>query len=185
MSRRTSHVVLVLWLAAVWVGLWGSVTPANVLGGLAVAVVLVWALPLAPSGAPGVVDVRALLAFGARFAVDLCVSTWQVAVLVVHPRGTLRQGVVALPVPGASDALLTMIANAISLTPGTLTIDIDRNSSTLYVHALDLGAGPEGVQQLRQDLSEQAAGAVRAIGPAEARTSLRSAPGNPRRGGHP
>lgn len=178
MSRRAAHVTLVLWLTAVWVGLWGSVTAANVLGGLAIAVVVVRLLPLASPGTPGVVDPGALVRFAARFVVDLLVSTWQVAVLVLHPRGTLRQGVVAVPVPGASDALMTMLANAISLTPGTLTLDIDRPRSTLYVHALDIAPGREGVQQLRRDLHDQATSAVRAIGPAEARARLRT-PGGP------
>ena len=179
MSRRTAHVVLVVWLTAVWVGLWGSVTAANVLGGLVLAVVVVRALPLASPDTPGVVDPAALLRFAARFVVDLLISTWQVTVLVVRPGGTLRQGVVAVPVPGASDALLTMLANAISLTPGTLTLDIDRRSSTLYVHALDIGQGPEGVRQLRQDLHDQASSAVRAVGPAESRARLRSPGGRP------
>lgn len=174
MSRRTAQVTLVLWLTVVWVGLWGSVTAANVLGGLAVALVVVRSLPLPQPGTPGVLDPRAMLHFAARFVVDLLISTWQVAVLVVHPRRTLRQGVVAVSVPGASDALLTMLANAISLTPGTLTLDIDRATSTVYVHALDIGEGPEGVQQLRRDLHSQASAAVRAIGPAEARAALRS-----------
>ena len=179
MSRRTAQVTLVLWLTVVWVGLWGSVTAANVLGGLAVAVVVVVLLPLPSPGTPGVVDPRALLRFVAGFVVDLLVSTWQVAVLVLHPRGTLRQGVVAVHVPGASDALLTMLANAISLTPGTLTLDIDRHSSTLYVHALDIGPGPEGVRRLRQDLHDQAISAVRAVGPADARARIDSAGGRP------
>jgi multicomponent Na+:H+ antiporter subunit E len=178
-SHRTAQVTLVLWLTVVWAGLWGSVTAANVLGGLAVAVVVVRALPLPSPGTPGVVDPGALLRFAARFVVDLLISTWQVAVLVLHPRGTLRQGVVAVPVPGASDALLTMLANAISLTPGTLTLDIDRATSTVYVHALDIGKGPEGVQQLRRDLHQQASAAVHAIGPTEARAALRSRGGLP------
>ena len=179
MSRRTARGILVLWLTAVWVGLWGSVTAANVLGGLAVAVVVVRALPLPAPDTPGVVDPVALLRFAARFVVDLLVSTWQVTVLVVRPRGTLRQGVVAVPVPGASNALLTMLANAISLTPGTLTLDIDRATSTVYVHALDIGQGPEGVQRLRRDLHGQAASAVRAIGPADARARIDSRGGRP------
>jgi multicomponent Na+:H+ antiporter subunit E len=178
---------LVLWLTAVWVGLWGSVTAANVLGGLAVALVLVRLLPLAPSGPAGVVDPGAAVRFVGRFVVDLCVSTWQVAAIVLRPRRALRQGVLAVPVPGASDALLTLLGNAISLTPGTLTLDVDRTSSTLYVHALDLGEGPDGVRQQRQDLQDQAAAAVRAVGSAEARARLRSgsdAPGDRRREGH-
>ena len=45
MSRVLGRPVLLLWLTAVWIGLWGSLTPANVLGGLLVAATLL-ALPL-------------------------------------------------------------------------------------------------------------------------------------------
>ena len=169
MTHRTATLVLVGWLTAVWVGLWGSVTAANVLGGLAVAVGLVLLLPLPPSGGHGVVQPAALLRFGAQFLADLVVSSLQVVALVLRPRLALRQGVVAVRVPGASEGLLTLLGNAISLTPGTLTLDADLRSSTLYVHALDVGAGPDGVDRLRRALQEQAAAAVRAVGTPEAR----------------
>jgi multicomponent Na+:H+ antiporter subunit E len=182
-THRTATWVLVLWLTAVWVGLWGSVTAANVLGGLAVAVVLVLLLPLPSGGGHGVVHPAALLRFGARFLVDLVVSSAQVATLVLRPRLALRQGVVAVPVPGASEGLLTLLGNAISLTPGTLTLDVDLPSSTLYVHALEVGVGPDGVDDLRRGLRDQAAAAVRAVGTPEARAQLgqsSSAPGDRR-----
>ncbi len=167
MTRRTATGVLVLWLTVVWTGLWGSVTAANVLGGLVLAVVLVRLLPLALPTSSGQVRPAALLRFAGRFVVDLVVSTWQVAVLVLRPRLVLRQGIVAVQVPGASDALLTVLGNAISLTPGTLTVDVDRGSSTLFVHAIDVPAGADGVEQVRRSLQEQAAAAVRAMGPAQ------------------
>lgn len=174
MTHRTATAALVLWLTAVWVGLWGSVTAANVLGGLAVAVVLVLLLPLPSHGGHGVVHPAALLRFAVRFAVDLVVSSAQVVAVVLRPRLVLRQGVVAVRVPGASEGLMTLLGNAITLTPGTLTLDVDLPSSTLYVHALDVGRGPDGVDALRRGLDDQASAAVRAVGTPEAREQLRS-----------
>jgi division protein CdvB (Snf7/Vps24/ESCRT-III family) len=52
-------------------------------------------------------------------------------------------------------------------------------SSTLYVHALDVGDGPAGVARLRQGLQDQAAAAVRAVGTPEARAQLDTASGAP------
>lgn len=179
MTHRTASLALVLWLTAVWVGLWGSVTAANVLGGVALSVVLVLLLPLPSGGGHGVVQAGALLRFAARFAADLVISSVQVVALVLRPRMSLRQGVVAVRVPGASEGLLTLLGNAISLTPGTLTLDVDLDSSTLYVHALDVGDGPDGVDRLRQGLQDQAAAAVRAVGTPEARAALGSSSGAP------
>ena len=160
---------LVGWLTLVWVGLWGSLSPANVLGGLAVAALLVVALPL--TEVPLAAEVRpvALLRFVGFFAVDLVRSSWQVALLVLRPRRPLRQAVLAVPVRGASDQLLTLLANAISLTPGTLTLEVDRPRSTLYVHVIDVGPG---VEQVRADILAIERLAILAVGSPDARRAL-------------
>lgn len=172
MSRLRRHPWLLLWLTLVWVGLWGSVTAANVLGGVVVAVVLVAALPLNQVDTSGVVRPLALLRFLAYFAADLVKASVQVTALVLRPRVQLRQAVVAVPVRGASDALLTLLANAISLTPGTLTLEVDRPSSTLYVHALDIGPGAGAVAQLRSDIRKVERLAILAVGSQESRRAL-------------
>ena len=172
MKRLARHPGQLLWLTAVWVGLWGSVTPANVLGGIAVAVVLVLALPL--SELPDQSDVRpvALLRFVGQFVVDLVRASLQVALLVLSPRPQLRPAVLAVPVRGASDRLLTLLANAISLTPGTLTLEVDRPSSTLYVHVLDVGKGLQAVERVRADILRVERLAVLALGTDEGRRAL-------------
>ncbi|MEX2291435.1 MAG: Na+/H+ antiporter subunit E [Mycobacteriales bacterium] len=172
MSRLTRHPGLLVWLTAVWVGLWGSVTVANVLGGLAVALVLLLSLPL--TDVPDESEIRpgALLRFVGHFAVDLVQASLQVALLVVRPRATLRQAVLAVPVRCASDRLLTLLANAISLTPGTLTLEVDRPRSTLYVHVLDVGAGPGGVERMRGDILRIERLAILAVGSPPCRLAL-------------
>lgn len=172
MKRVTGRLGLLLWLTAVWVGLWGQLTWANVLGGLAVAVVLLVALPL--TDVPDTQRVRplALLRFGGYFAKDLVVASLQVALLVLRPRRRLRQAVVAVPVRGASDQLLTLLANAISLTPGTLTLEVDRPRSTLYVHVIDVGPGAQGVERVRADILALERLAILAVGSDACRRGL-------------
>jgi len=170
--RVTSRWGLLLWLALVWVGLWGSVTPANVLGGLGAAAVLLTLLPLTEVEATGVVRPAALARFVAYFLVDLVRSSVQVVVLVLRPRVQLRQAVIAVPVLGASDSLLTLLANAISLTPGTLTLEVDRPRSTLYVHVIDVGTGPEAVEAVRADIRNVERLAILAVGSPECRAEL-------------
>jgi multicomponent Na+:H+ antiporter subunit E len=172
MRRLTRHPMLVLFLTAVWVGLWGSVTWANVLGGLVIAVVLLLALPLSEVSERSSVRPWGLLRLVVYFAGDLVRASLQVALLVVRPRSELRQAVVAVPVRGASDSLLTLLANAISLTPGTLTLEVDRPRSTLYVHALDVGTDPQGVERLRSDVLRLERLAILAVGSPACRQAL-------------
>lgn len=173
MSTRVTHQLpLLVWLVVVWTALWGSPTPANLLGGLAVGLVLLLALPLSHVDSPGIVRPAALLRFAGFFVVDLVRSSWQVVRLVLRPRGQLRQAVVAVPVRGASDQLLTLLANAVSLTPGTLTLEVDRPRSTLYVHVIDVGAGPQGVEAVRAKLLDVERLAIEAVGSAQCRRAL-------------
>ena len=170
-TRVTHQVPLLGWLTLVWVGLWGSVTPANVLGGLALGILLLLAFPLSHVDTPGIVRPVPLLRFAGYFAVDLVRSSLQVSRLVLRPTLRLRQAVLAVPVRGASDRLLTLLANAISLTPGTLTLEVDRPRSTLYIHVIDAGDSP-GAELVRAKILAVERLAILAVGSATCRRAL-------------
>lgn len=172
LDRATSRPALLAWLTLVWVGLWGTLSWANLLGGIGVAVVLLLTLPLPPVASAGVLHPRALARFVGSFAVDLVSSTWQVARLVLRRRRPLQQAVIAVPVRGASDQLLTLLANTISLTPGTLTLEVDRPRSTLFVHVLDVGDATGGVDGVRAQILEVERLAILAMGSADCRQAL-------------
>lgn len=167
----------ILWLTAVWVGLWGSLSVANLLGGLAVAVVLLALLPLPEVPSRGVVRPLAVLRFLGAFAVDLVRASLQVIVQVLRPRNQLRQAVVAVEVVGASDQLLTLVGNAISLTPGTLTLEVDRQRRVLYVHLLQLDADRDAVERVRADILRVEQRAIDAIGSPATRAAHPPKPG--------
>lgn len=157
------HPFILLWLTVVWVGLWGSPTAANVLGGLTVAAVLLALLPLPEAPAEGRVRWPALLRYVAFFALELVRASLIVVWQVLRPGGELRQAVIAVDAMGASDRLLTVVANSISLTPGTLTLEVDRERSILYVHVLDV-SGPEGVERARRSIERLQRLAILALG---------------------
>ena len=70
-----------------------------------------------------------------------------IAVLrVVLSRRPIRSGVIAVPTELTNDLALTMLANMITLTPGTLTLDISHDRRYLFVHTLNLN-DPEDVKR--------------------------------------
>lgn len=148
-----------IWLTAVWVGLWGAVTPANVLGGLVVSAVLLRALPGEAPRSAGLSPWGAVRFLGV-FLVALVQSSLEVVGHVLRPHPGLHPGVIAVPVAGSSDRLLVLLANSISLTPGTLTLEVDRARRLLYVHVLDVGPDASGLPQVRRSIArlERAAG---------------------------
>lgn len=123
------------WLVLVWLALWGEVSLANLLSGVVAAAGLLIAFPLGSRLAPVQLHPLATARLAAVFAWALVVSTLEVARLVLRP-GPAHQGVVAVPLRTRSSVVLFVVANITSLTPGTLTVDVDEPSATLFVHAL-------------------------------------------------
>ena len=78
------------------------------------------------------------LALIALFVRELVLSALKVAWLVVQPRPRIRPGIVAHPLTVTTDAQITLLANMITLTPGTLSVDVSDDRKWLYVHAIDI-----------------------------------------------
>jgi multicomponent Na+:H+ antiporter subunit E len=74
----------------------------------------------------------------ALFIKELVLSALQVAWLVVQPKLRLRPGFIAYPLTVTSDVQITLLANLITLTPGTLSVDVSEDRKTLFIHAIDI-----------------------------------------------
>jgi multicomponent Na+:H+ antiporter subunit E len=153
-----TKVLRILVLAAIWVALWGQISVANVVFGLVVAVVVTVAFPPLDGENGNGIRLGAAVVFFFRFALMLWRSTWAVVVEVVRPKLALEEAIVAVPLRTDDPVIVTMVANGITLTPGTLTVDVGPDPEpgegrVLYVHALTLGDVDElvaGVHELEE-----------------------------------
>lgn len=145
----SARVPFALWLVFVWVALWGDFTPGNAVGGVLVATALLVMFPDAgPSGRFAVRPFAALHFLG-HFIYKLVEANAVVAWEVITPNNEgVNEGIVAVPVTGASDAVVTILANAISLTPGTLTLEVRDDPPMLFIHVLHL----RSIEQTRADV---------------------------------
>lgn len=165
---------MMLWLVVLWITLWGSVTWANVFGGLAVAVAVVLFARL------DAVSLQATY-FRPHWAMwYLLVLIWKLlesnvrlAYEILTPGISTHTGIIAVPMRGGSDAVINLVANSITLTPGTMTIDVKRwdvdgdgiddgdgDSVVLYVH----GMYTRDIEAVRHDVLRLEALALRAFG---------------------
>lgn len=129
---------LVIVLALGWAGITGNFSGLNLLfgglvGGLAI---LILRYSIHQRGA--LRRARKVLSLIALFLYELMVSAIKVALVVIHPnpKAVLKPAIVAVPLTVKSDAEITLLANMITLTPGTLTVDVAADRSVLYVHTL-------------------------------------------------
>jgi len=144
--------LLHLGLAAAWGALMGSFDAVTLTAGLVVGYLVLWTVQpaLVPSAYVG--GVKRAVVFATLYVVDLVRSSLRVAVDVCRPRLDVCPGVIGLPLQTKTDAEITVLANLISLTPGTLSLDVSPDRRILYVHAMDLEDGPDA---LRTDLHQR------------------------------
>lgn len=141
---RRLGIVLLLTLA--WLAVTGSLTVANLLLGLLVALLSLWIARAHVSETklkvrPGAAFLLALL-----FVKELALSAYRVALQVMKPQLVLKPGIFAFPLTVERDFEITLLANLITLTPGTLSVDVSEDRRVLYVHALDC-SDPAGVKR--------------------------------------
>lgn len=140
-------VVRTAGLALMWGALWADLSVGTLAAGALVAVGVQVAFPALAPQPTGRVNLVALVRLGVVFAWMLITANLGVLRQVSAPHLSLRPGVVEVALPTASDAVATVVANALTLTPGTLTLDVVRGPGgiTLAVHALD-AADPDAVR---------------------------------------
>lgn len=57
---------------------------------------------------------------------------------ILHPRMPIKPGIVRVPTELRTDFGVTGLANAITMTPGTLSVEVDEEAPSLYVHWIDV-----------------------------------------------
>ena len=88
--------------------------------------------------------------FALFFIKELIVSSYRVAKDVITPLPLVRPGIIGIPLDAETDLEITMLANLITLTPGTLSLDVSPDRKTLYIHAMYL----VNADDLRKEIKE-------------------------------
>jgi multicomponent Na+:H+ antiporter subunit E len=146
-----SFVTRVVVLTLLWLLAWGEFSSGFLLSGVAVAVLVLVALPPAQG-----FDLKLRFkAWGVvRFlwfvAGQLIVSNLLVAREVVTPRSRVHTGVLAYHLQTSSDEVLTLMANVTALAPGTMTVEATRQPPVVYVHFLVMHDREQAMRTLRR-----------------------------------
>lgn len=153
----------VVWLAAVWVALWGDVSWANVLAGLALGLLVTVVFRMAPIDFHGRVHPWGLVVLVVRFLADLVRASAEVSWLALRPGPPPRGAVIGAQLRSRSELYLTMTAELVSLVPGSLVVEANRETGRLYLHVLDLEHSG-GVEAVRAAVLAQEQRVLRAFG---------------------
>lgn len=123
-------------LALVWIALTGTFTPANFAIGFGVGFILLWLTQRLMEPSNYFRKVPQVIGFILFFLRELVIANLRMMVIVLSPRPAIRPAVVAIPLDVQSNAEITLLANLITLTPGTLYLDVSQDRCVMYVHVM-------------------------------------------------
>lgn len=128
--------LLNLILTIVWVFLTGSLAFVNFIFGFLVSFLVLWVISRKHESRKYFRIAPQLVSFFFYFLYELLRANMQVAADVITPKFYMSPGIVAYPLDARTDLEITMLANIISLTPGTLSLDVSDDKKILYIHAM-------------------------------------------------
>ncbi|NPV76505.1 MAG: Na+/H+ antiporter subunit E [Anaerolineae bacterium] len=123
-------------LAVAWGALSGDFAPVNLFFGFALGYVILWISYRKMTQVTYFRRVFVVLEFLSFFLWELLIANIRVVIIVLSPRPKLRPAVIGIPLDIQEDAAITLLVNLITLTPGTLSLDVSTDRRMLYIHSI-------------------------------------------------
>lgn len=120
----------------VWVALTGSFRFINFVFGFFVSFFILWITSRGNEDLKYFNRIPKIISFFFYFLYELVKANIQVAIDVVSPKLSIRPGIVQIPLSAKTDLEIALLTNVITLTPGTLVVDVSDDKKVLYVHGM-------------------------------------------------
>lgn len=137
-------------LALAWMAVSGNYSLANLVLGILLGGLALEVISRQRGEGTYLLRGRKSVALAWLLVIELIKSAWGVARIVMRPKIDIRPGIIAYPMQVKSDAAITLLANLITLTPGTLSVDVSPDRSTLYIHCVDI----DDADAIRKDIAD-------------------------------
>lgn len=150
MKRILPYPILFALLLGMWLLLWGSVEPGQILLGVVVAMLAcLAAVPLDPPK-PRLRRLGAIVKLAGRVAVDVLRSNVEVMILILSRRQP-RSAFVRIPLAVTEPNALAILAGIVTATPGSAWVDYDKATGTVIIHVFDTSDGAAWSAVLKRD----------------------------------
>lgn len=147
---RALQLPVIVWLTVVWIALWGDISVGNLVGGAAVAAIVLFVFPLPPLRMRLKVRPARLAWLVLHFLGSVVKASVQVSRSTLSFGKEPRNAVIEVDLRTRSDFVLTVVAEMTSLVPGSIVVEARRSTHTLFLHVLDAG-DEAGVEKMRRD----------------------------------
>lgn len=144
-----------LLLTILWIAVTGNFELANVFFGFFLSYFLLWVITRGSGKNRYFTLVPRVISFFFFFLYELVKANLQVAYEVMTPNLNMKPGIVALPLDVKSDFGITILANLITLTPGTLSLDVSEDRKILYVHSMYIHDKEEFIKGIKNGFEKR------------------------------
>lgn len=149
------HFLMNLLLCFIWVALTGSMYYSNFVFGFALGFCILWIMNRTEADQRYFSRVPKTIGFIFFFLYELIVANIQVAYDVITPKYFFKPGIVRYPMEARSDLEINLLSTIISLTPGTLILDISEDKKSLYIHVMYLKSREKFIADMKKGFEKK------------------------------
>lgn len=146
----TTTLLVNVLLALAWAAVTGSFSLINVLFGFVLAALALWLIREQFDTSAYLLRAWRVISLFLLFLKELAMSAIRVAALVLTPGLRFRPGFIAFPLTVDRNMEIALLANLITLTPGTLSVDVSDDKKTLYIHCIDV----PNIEELNRSIAD-------------------------------
>lgn len=148
-------------LALIWAILTGLFSPTNFAVGFLLGYLVLRAVRRILKPSQYFNTLPQVFEFAGYFIWELMLANWRLAIDVLTPRHRMKPRVLAVPLDARTEGEITLLANLISLTPGSLSLDVSEDRSVLFVHAMYASDADTVRQSIKRGLERRVIDLVR------------------------
>lgn len=138
-----------IMLTFLWVAITGNFAFLNFAFGYGLSFVILYVITIKGDDTMYFKIIPKIISFMLFFIYELLKANLQVAFDVVTPKFYMTPGIVRVPLEAETNLEITLLANLITLTPGTLSLDVSDDRKVLYVHAMYVTDKQEFIQDIK------------------------------------
>jgi len=144
-------------LALIWAVITADTSILNILLGWSIGLVALWFVRKDIANPVLFDKARRIVSLTMLFFYELALSAIRVAFLVLTPnlKAQLKPAIIAFPLTAKSDQEITLLANLITLTPGTLSVDVSKDRQFIFVHVLSITEKSEVINSIAQGFEDK------------------------------
>ncbi|MTI18940.1 Na+/H+ antiporter subunit E [Rhodobacteraceae bacterium RKSG542] len=144
-----------LLMAVAWAAVSGSFTGLNLVFGFVLATLTLYVIREQVAFRRYIARSWRITKLALTFFWELVKSSWRVFIMLINPKLDVQPGIIAMPLTVTKDYEITLLANMITLTPGTLSMDVSEDRKTLYIHCVDVPDPDETIREIKESFERQ------------------------------